>query len=130
MVQLRVLSGNKAGTELVTRHFPVRVGRSNNAALTLDDPGVWDEHFRIDFKAREGYLLHAGTDAMVSMNGEPLKSVRLRNGDILTAGSVKVQFWLAAASQRRLGYRETFTWLMVAAICAVQVALVYLLIQL
>jgi len=130
MVHIRVLSGRKAGTELVTRHFPVRIGRAANATIQLEDAGVWDEHLRIDFKHREGYFATAGAEAPVRVNDEPQQRTLLRNGDTVAVGSVRLQFWLAGVAQRRLGYRETFTWVLVALVCALQVALVYLLIQL
>lgn len=130
MVQIRVLSGNKAGTELVTRRFPLKIGRAGNSDLRLEDAGVWDEHLRIYFEPRNGYVLQTCSDALASINSQPQSSARLRNGDTITAGSVQLQFWLAEAAQRRLTFRETFTWVMIGAICVAQVALVYLLIRL
>jgi hypothetical protein len=130
MIQLQVLAGEKAGANLVTRRFPVRVGRASTAELQLSDAGVWDQHFRIDFRPREGYLLTAEPSALVSLNDELLQEGLLHNGDIITLGSAKLQFWLAETKQRRLRFRETFTWVLIGVICLLQVALVYLLIRL
>jgi hypothetical protein len=130
MIQIQVLSGDKAGANLVTRRFPVRVGRSNKAELQLPDAGVWDQHLRIDFRPREGYFVTAEPNALVSVNDQLLQDGLLHNGDTVTVGSVKLQFWLAETRQRRLRFRETFTWVLVAAICLLQVALVYLLLSL
>ena len=53
MVQLKILSGKKAGTAWVARRFPVRIGRSAGADLQLEESGVWDEHLQLDFKPAE-----------------------------------------------------------------------------
>ena len=47
MIQLAILSGKTAGTRWATRRFPVRVGRSPDCDLQLEEHGVWDEHFEI-----------------------------------------------------------------------------------
>ena len=44
MVQLNILSGKKAGTRTVARHFPFRIGRAAGNELQLEDDGVWDQH--------------------------------------------------------------------------------------
>lgn len=130
MVQLSILSGKQAGSQWVARRFPVRIGRSAEADLRLDEAGVWDQHAQIRLKSREGFELRAENDALVSVNGEPFRSGLLRNGDRIELGAAKLQFWLAESRQRGLGSREMLTWVGIALVSLGQVALVYWLLLL
>ena len=125
MLQLNVLTGRKAGTQWVARRFPVLVGRSPQAALVLDDPGVWDRHLEIALLDGEGLVLSAGTETFVSVNGQPIERAALRNGDVIELGSVKLRFYLSPTRQAGLGLREALTWTGLTLFCLGQVALVY-----
>ena len=129
MIQLNTLSGKMAGTQTVARRFPFRVGRAAAADLRLDDAGVWDQHFRLDFKPAEGLVLTAEGEALVTVNDQPLKETVLRNGDRLGAGSARLQFWLAETRQRGLRLREAFAWGCIGLVTAAQVALLLLLLR-
>jgi pSer/pThr/pTyr-binding forkhead associated (FHA) protein len=129
MVQLKILSGKKAGAVWVARRFPVRVGRSAASELQLEEDGVWDEHFQISFDPAAGFLLATRPDALVTVNGQPAQDALLRNGDLLEIGSLKLQFWLAESRQRGLLAREAFLWAMVTAVFLSQIALIYWLIE-
>jgi len=72
MVQLKVLSGKKAGTTWVARRFPVRIGRASAADLQLEDEGVWDQHLQLDFNPARGIVLIAHPCAPATVNGHPL----------------------------------------------------------
>jgi hypothetical protein len=95
----------------------------------LDDDGVWDRHLTFEFKKKEGFTVTASSNTLATINNEPIQSARLRNGDIVTVGSAKIQFWLAAPRQRGLRIREFFVWTLIAIISLAQVALVYWLIR-
>ena len=125
MVLLKILSGQQAGTVWVTRHFPVRIGRSAEADLHVEDSGVWDEHFQIAFDPSAGFVLQTFPNALVSANGKPVENAVLRNGDLLELGSMKMQFWLSEVPQRGLRFREGLLWAIIAAVCCGQVALIY-----
>ena len=129
MVQLSILSGKQAGSQWVARRFPVSIGRSAKADLRLDDPGVWDQHLQILLKPREGYFLQAEKDALISVNGQPLESSLLRNGDSIEFGAVRIQFSLSEARQRGLLIPEWTVWFLVAIITLSQIALVCWLLQ-
>jgi pSer/pThr/pTyr-binding forkhead associated (FHA) protein len=129
MIQLKILSGKKAGTSMVARRFPVRIGRAPSANLQLEEDGVWDQHLRLDFKTREGFFLSPEPNALATINGELLEARLLRNGDTVQIGTLKIQFWLSDARQRGLGFREWLTWLSIAAISFGQIALIYLLLR-
>jgi pSer/pThr/pTyr-binding forkhead associated (FHA) protein len=125
MIQLDVLSGKKAGSRTVVRRFPFRVGRAAGNDLQLDDDGVWNQHLTLGFQRNENFTLAVAPDALATVNNEPVQTTPLRNGDVISFGSVKIQFWLAAARQRGLRLRESFVWTLIAAVTAAQLVLIY-----
>jgi hypothetical protein len=124
MVQLAILSGPLAGDVQVVRHFPFCIGRAADNDLCLSDAGIWDYHFMLEFQRAEGFTLQTFEEAFATVNDAPQKNARLRNGDIISFGSAKIQFWLAAPCQRGLRAREFFVWALLAAVTAAQIALV------
>lgn len=129
MVQLNILSGKMAGSQPVVRHFPFHIGRATGNELQLDDGGVWDQHLTLEFQKGEGFVLTTATNALATVNGGSVQKLRLHNGDIITFGSVKIQFWLAAVRQRGLRLREWFVWTVISVVTAAQFALIYWLIR-
>jgi len=125
MIQLNILSGKQAGTHKVARHFPFAVGRAPGNELQLEDDGVWDQHLTIEFQPHLGFNLTTAPNALVTVNGEPAQNITLRNGDAITVGSVKLQFWLAAARQGGLRIRESFVWTLLALVTPGQFVLLY-----
>ena len=125
MIQLTILNGGMAGRECVARRFPFQIGRAPGAHLSLPVEGVWDRHLEIHFCRGDGFHLQIHPGALVSVNGQLVGQARLRNGDCLELGSVKLRFWLAAAAQRSLRAREVLTWLALAALFAFQLGLIY-----
>jgi len=129
MVQLRILSGKKAGTQWDARRFPVRIGRSATNDLSLEEDGVWNEHFELTFDRAEGFVLTACPDALVTVNHEPAQTVRLRNGDSIELGAVRMRFWLGEARQGGLRLRECFVWTLIVAVTVGEIAVFYWLLQ-
>ena len=129
MIQLKVLSGKKAGTAWVARRFPVRIGRSASAELQVEDSGVWDQHLELHFNPAEGIVLSAQPNALAAVNGEAVQQTVLRNGYAIDIGSLRLQFWLSETRQADLRLREGFTWAAIAAISLGQVGLIYWLLR-
>ena len=129
MIQFKILSGKQAGASWVARRFPVRVGRAKGTDLQLEEAGVWDKHFQLDFKPGEGFVLQSAPNALTVVNGVQADRVVLSNGDLLELGSVKLQFWLGETRQRGFRLREGLTWTAIAAICLGQVVLIYWLLR-
>ena len=125
MVQLKVLSGKRAGTTWVARRFPVRIGRSGATDLQLEEVGVWDQHLQLDFDPAEGIVLNVQQNALASVNGQPVHQAVLRNGDAIEIGSLRMQFWLSETRQAGLRLREGLTWAAIAAISLGQIGLIY-----
>lgn len=124
MLQLQILSGKQAGFLWETRRFPVRIGRAAGSDLQIEEDGVWDEHLRVELKTSEGFVITAHPGALVSVNQSPVETARLRNGDIITAGSARIAFRLSQTKQRGLKLREAFIWLTIAGITVAQLALI------
>ena len=129
MVQLEILSGKMAGTRWVARRFPVRVGRSAPNDLQLEESGVWDEHLQLTFEPGEGFTLQSCPNALVNVNHQSVQTARLRSGDLLEFGSVRMQFWLAETRQRGLRLRECLVWLLIALVTFGQIAVIYTLLR-
>jgi predicted component of type VI protein secretion system len=129
MVQLKILSGKKAGTEMVARHFPFHVGRAANCDLSLDEPGVWDKHFQINLDSTEGFVLASDANTSVVIDGKTIRRASLRSGDIIEIGLAKILFALSATRQKSLVPREWLTWIALAALCIGQIVLIYQLIR-
>ena len=123
MIQLCILSGKLAGETIFVRQFPFRVGRAPENELCLEDDGIWDNHLAIWFEKQDGFVLTASPDAFTTVKDQPQKEIRLRNGDMLSFGSAKVQFWLAPAKLRGLRLREAFLWVLLAGLTLFQVLL-------
>jgi pSer/pThr/pTyr-binding forkhead associated (FHA) protein len=119
MTQLHVLTGASAGQRRDLRSFPVSVGRSAECSVALTDPGVFEKHFEIQFSP-EGFTLQASPHAAVAVNDARTESALLRNGDIITAGYARIQFWLGAMTQRGLRVREAFVWILIIAVAIAQ----------
>ena len=129
MIQLNILSGKKAGTQVVARRFPFRIGRAAENELQLEDDGVWDQHLTLEFQTQSGFILTTAAERARRRQRRAVQNRALRNGDIITFGSVKIQFWLAAARQRGLRSRESFVWALLAGVTAGQMALIYWLLN-
>lgn len=129
MIQLQILSGKQAGVFWNARRFPVHVGRAAARDLKLEDDGVWDDHFQLALNPAEGFTLSAHPGAIVTVNQSPVQTARLRNGDLITAGSAKLCFRLGDNRQRGLRLREWFVWTLIVGVCLSQVALIYWLLQ-
>jgi pSer/pThr/pTyr-binding forkhead associated (FHA) protein len=128
VVQLQLLTGDRRGTIFRSAHFPIRAGRAPESDLSLDEPGVWQRHFVIDWRA-EGLILEAEPEALLSINDTSVQRALLRNGDIITLGASKIRFSFSPVRQSSLAPREWLTWIALGALCLGQVALVYELIR-
>jgi pSer/pThr/pTyr-binding forkhead associated (FHA) protein len=129
MIQLNILSGKMAGGQTVVRHFPFRIGRAPGNDLQLDDDGVWNQHLVLEFQKKKNFNLTTAPDALATVNGGPVQNIILRNGDIITLGSAKLQFWLAAARQRGLRFPEGFVWSLLVLVTLGQFILIYWLLR-
>ena len=125
MIEINVLNGRVAGKTVAARRFPFGIGRHKAADLCLEEPGVWDRHLRLDLQETEGITLTVAPEARATVNGQSVQATRLRDGDVIEIGAVRLRFRLAATRQRDLPLREGLTWLAWGALCAVQIGLLH-----
>jgi len=128
VIQLQILSGKRAGSDVVVSDFPFVVGRAD-ADLQLDDAGVWERHFQMEFRRAEGFHFTTQPDALTLLNGERAQSGFLRNGDLIELGSIQLRFWLARSRQKTLQACEALTWTGLFALFAVQIGLIWWLLH-
>jgi len=110
MVLLRILSGKSRGRSESIRRFPSIIGRSASANFRIEENGVWDRHFEIVLESTSEFRVRALGDARVYVNGDPVAESQLKVGDVLQAGSCKMEFSLDRTQPRSLALRETMTW--------------------
>ena len=130
MVQLRILSSSQADNLQVVRRFPFHVGRAADNDLCMEGTGIWDYHFVLQLEKNEGFVLQTFDQAFASVNDHPQTQTQLRNGDVISFGSAKIQFWLAAPQQRGLRFREWIVWALLILVTAGQLSLIYFLLSL
>ena len=128
-IQFNILAGKKAGNQLTASSFPFRIGRAHGNDLQLDDDGVWDQHSTLEFNPRQGIILAAAPNALVTVNSQPVQTTPLRNGDVITLGAAKLQFWLTAVRQRSLCFREGLFWAILALVVSCEFFLIYQLVH-
>ncbi len=124
MLQLQILSGKSAGVFWNARRLPVRVGRASGNDLRLEDDGVWNEHFQVALNPAEGFELSVHPGAIVTVNQTPASTIRLRNGDLIMAGSAQLCFRLSETRQRGLRLREWVVWLLLLGVLLGEIALI------
>lgn len=130
MVLLRFLTGPKADDSQAVRRFPFHVGRAPDNDLCLDAAGIWDYHFMLELRPHEGFTFQTFNEAFAAINDQPKTSARLRNGDVISFGSAKIQFWLSAPAQRGLRLRERLVWTLILLVTLGQFALIGCLLRL
>ena len=123
MVLLRRLSGSTAEPETLVRRFPFRVGRGPGNHLRLREPGVWENHFRLEWGAHRSVALRGEAGASTLVNGQPVQATDLRLGDRIEAGAAVFSLWLSPVQQIGLKSREALTWVGLALLAASQVYL-------
>jgi predicted component of type VI protein secretion system len=124
MVQLQILSGWRAGAKFGGSSLPITVGRSEQSDVPLEEAGVWPCHCKIHWR-QQGLVLEVEPGALASVNGVPMPSALLRNGDMITLGGVTLRFSLSPVRQSSLAVTEWITWVALGALCLGQVAAIY-----
>jgi hypothetical protein len=118
--RLDILTGRCAGQRCTVAPLPFVIGREAAAGLRLKEPGVWEQHVELEWRFPEGFIARRRPDAMAAVNGQPFTEQRLRNGDVLELGGVRLQFWLGDVTQKRLALRERLLWLAFAMLLAAE----------
>lgn len=113
----------------MARRFPFQIGRAQDCGLALEESGVFDRHATLTVHRREAIVLSIQQGALATLNGDPIQTAALKNGDIIELGAAKLRFTLAEAKQRSQRWREVATWIALGLLCAAQIAIIYLLLN-
>ena len=74
-------------------------------------------------------FLRSQPNTLARVNGQPVSTTLLRNGDTIELGAAVIQCWLSPVRQRSLGLREAVSWFLVAAVIVAQIAVLYWLVE-
>jgi pSer/pThr/pTyr-binding forkhead associated (FHA) protein len=90
--QLKIAEGKDAGKEFLFEQDSVLIGRTPECDVVLYDAGVSRRHCRI-FSEGDGYIVEdMGSANGTKVNGAPVKTQPLSDGDTLTLGPVVFAF--------------------------------------
>lgn len=105
--------------------FPFLIGRSPDAGLRLETPGIWDRHLLLELDPREGVVARAQGQAISLVSGQAIEAHRLRQGEELRLGAVSLELMLAAAPRKSLWAPEALVWFLTLAITAAELILLW-----
>jgi pSer/pThr/pTyr-binding forkhead associated (FHA) protein len=123
MLQVTVLDPTVNKVTPVGR-YPFRIGRGSGDQLRIQAPGVWEGHCTLEWRAPDGVYLVGSLEAITLVNGQSIKETRVRNGDLLEIGCVRLLLSVRPASQRSFRFLEI---LILLALGGVGLAQVYLM---
>jgi hypothetical protein len=105
----------------VCDQFPFKIGRSATSNLTLEAPGVWEDHAEIVRDQNcDKLLIQTQNEALLLVNGVPVTRRILCPGDEIKIGAVTFQVALSPAEQKRLSVRESIVWVLLCVVFIVQ----------
>ena len=89
---LRFMGGESAGETIILRRPTVTVGRALDNDVIIDSAEVSRHHARIE--AREGVftITDLGSTNGTSINGRPVTSGKISDGDVISFGTIAVEF--------------------------------------
>ena len=90
--RLRILSGARAGEEIIIRNPVTTIGRSLDNDLVLQSHDVSRHHARIERSGTQLVVSDLASTNGTQVNSQPVHSHLIQPGDELTFGTVRVQF--------------------------------------
>ena len=119
MIELRWLNQRGTGRIFRLESAPILLGRRLGLDVVVAEPGVWDVHGKIEQDSDGWFTVAPQGAATLSVNDQPVLQHRLRQGDVLTLGSAKLQFSVGAAPQKSLRFHEGSAWFQIVAVILV-----------
>lgn len=86
-VSLRMLTGERAGKRFALGEGQSILGRSHDVDLQVDAPDVSRRHLKIEREGQSIRIVDLNSTNGTRVNGEPVTSATLRNGDELLVGT-------------------------------------------
>jgi hypothetical protein len=91
---LQVLNGHMAGAELLFTRPLITVGRELDNDVVIEDSRVSRHHAQLLYQHGRYILRDLGSTNGTFVNAQPIESMMLASGDLLSLGGVEVQFTL------------------------------------
>ena len=124
MICLQLLRGNSAGQVIKASRFPFFIGRSAESSLRLEEVGVSAKHAQLLCEP-DGYYIEPLDGAGVYLNQTSVQRTRLRQGDVIDLGVVRLKFWLSPVRQPGLVMSEAVTWTLLGLSIAAELWLIF-----
>lgn len=105
--------------------MPFVVGRGPEAALTVEAPGVWERHLSFDLVRGKGLVVSVGPGAVAYVEGRAFDHHRVRNGDEVKAGVLRLRVSVGPPRRKRLKVGDWMLWGMLALVSAGQGVVVW-----
>lgn len=113
MIELHGLTDPVAGRQLGVQRLPATLGRSSGCDLQVEAPGVWDQHLRFHWERSRGICVTALGRAGLLVNDQPVSEARLRNGDVIAIGALRLRFSLSPVHPQRLWVASGLSWFLI-----------------
>jgi hypothetical protein len=92
LIQLKLITGDRAGTEYLVRQLPLTIGRAPSNALRLQESGVWDRHLEIRLNEEDSFELQVLSEAQATVNDHAIEgSAILSNGDCIAGCPAEIR---------------------------------------
>jgi len=95
--KLIIINGSKPGQIVNLEEGEAILGRSETAAVMIDEPSVSRDHARILLKENYCKILDSGSSNGVKINGVAIKEHYLCHGDTIELGNILIRFIAAGA---------------------------------
>jgi hypothetical protein len=89
---LRFMSGDIAGETVIIRRSSVGIGRALDNDVIIDSAEVSRHHARIESRGGEFQITDLNSTNGTAVNGRVVSTARLHHGDIITFGTIAVEF--------------------------------------
>ncbi len=99
MVMLRVKKGAEPGRGYQITRTPVSVGRDNISGISINDPRMSRQHAALFFFKPDFHLKDLGSTNGSFVNGKRIKSMPLKNGDVIRLGNTEFEFIISGVSK-------------------------------
>lgn len=127
MVRLEVSAARQRPVAHQVDEFPCVVGRAVGCAVRVEAAGVWERHAEITLTTDAGFQIRALGEGSMRLNGEGVRSARVRNGDRVDLGGLSLRFWLSPVRARSHRTGDAIFWSLFAGMLTAM--LVMLLLQ-
>ena len=123
MVQLEILGRGGSSSRHPIESFPCLIGRAADCGVRLDEAGVWDRHASLAQEEDLGFCLTAAGDGSLTINGEPARAGRLKNGDTFELGAVAIRFWMSPTRPKSHRSGDIIFWSIIGLVVVTMIAL-------